>query len=219
MQGIISKWNIGNAALASGTAGKVIIIILILISIIALAIFIKKFRELRRIAIQNNNFLTAFAKKSALDEFHKTNPFNEGPFFRIFDAAYSSIKSNTMLSKELKEVNLAATIDNAAVKEKHVLEGQLVFLATTVIISPFLGLLGTVWGILDSFMDIQSYGSAHINVVAPGIAEALVTTVAGLCVAIPAVIFYNYLTNKVNKLTDEFDTFTKNLLNEIKLSL
>jgi biopolymer transport protein TolQ len=219
MQGVISRWNIGNAILAAGPVAHGILITLLVVSVIALAIFINKLREYRRIHIHNDNFMKAFHKKSSLDDFYKNTPANVGPFFRIFEAGYSAMKSNLTATKEMKEVTLGSAIDYTLVQEKHKVEGQLVFLATTAIITPFIGLFGTVWGILNSFMDIQAYGSAHINVVAPGIAEALVTTAAGLCVAIPAVIFYNYLLSRTNKFSDEFDAFAKSLLNELRLSL
>jgi biopolymer transport protein TolQ len=93
------------------------------------------------------------------------------------------------------------------VEESARLESQLPFLATVVTVSPFLGLFGTVWGIMRAFIDIKTYGSAHIMVIAPGIAESLITTVIGLCVAIPAVVFYNYLVNRLRKFTDGIDNF------------
>ncbi|MFA5031565.1 MAG: MotA/TolQ/ExbB proton channel family protein [bacterium] len=220
MLNALSKWNIGGATLASGWAGKSIIIILFVISVIAIAIFIYKIKEFRKISIRNDKFLSAFHKKTSLSEFYKLNTEFDCPLSRIFDSAYRPISGmNQEVNKNIKETMSFSSMEHSLVKEKHKIESQLIFLATTVVISPFLGLLGTVWGILDAFMDIKTFGSAHINVVAPGMAEALVTTVAGLCVAIPAVAFYNYLLNRANKFIDELEVFEKELINEIRLSL
>ena len=87
----------------------------------------------------------------------------------------------------------------------------LTFLATTTSVSPFLGLLGTVWGIMIAFLDIANRGSANISVVAPGIADALITTIAGLAVAIPAVIGYNYLTNRIRRIVETCNNFSLEL--------
>jgi biopolymer transport protein TolQ len=114
--------------------------------------------------------------------------------------------------------NISSSIAQIKAKEIHNFESYLVFVATAVTISPFLGLLGTVWGIMTAFMDIRTYGSAHINIVAPGIAEALITTAVGLCVAIPAVIFYNYLSNRASKLTEQLNLFSNRLIEEVKLT-
>jgi biopolymer transport protein TolQ len=101
------------------------------------------------------------------------------------------------------ERTISENIDN--------LRRYLVFLATTTSISPFLGLLGTVWGIMIAFLDIANRGSANISVVAPGIADALITTIAGLAVAIPAVIGYNYLANRIQRIDETCKNFSLEL--------
>ncbi|MFQ5772021.1 MAG: MotA/TolQ/ExbB proton channel family protein, partial [bacterium] len=92
------------------------------------------------------------------------------------------------------------------------LEKHLVFLATTGSVSPFFGLFGTVWGVMSAFLAIGFTGSADLSVVGPGIAEALITTVAGLGAAIPAVIAYNYFVNKLKRLSSELEIFYANLI-------
>ena len=91
------------------------------------------------------------------------------------------------------------------------LRGYLVVLAITAMVSPFLGLLGTVWGIMIAFLDIAARGSADISVVAPGIADALITTLVGLSVAIPAVIGYNYLSNRIRRILNSCNNFSLEL--------
>ncbi|MGH9310397.1 MAG: MotA/TolQ/ExbB proton channel family protein, partial [Vicinamibacterales bacterium] len=101
----------------------------------------------------------------------------------------------------------------ATTVELHKLEHRVPFLATTASITPFIGLFGTVWGIMISFQGIAGSGNAGLSIVAPGIAEALVATAAGLFAAIPAVYFYNLFTNKVKKFAAEMDDFSLEFLN------
>jgi biopolymer transport protein TolQ len=106
---------------------------------------------------------------------------------------------------------LIADVQRAAQKaiidSLHQLEKHLVVLSTTTTASPFIGLLGTCWGIMVAFMRIGAQGSANLSVVAPGIAEALIVTIAGLATAIPALVFYNMLTNRVRALENEMESF------------
>jgi biopolymer transport protein TolQ len=107
-------------------------------------------------------------------------------------------------------------LDQAATAELTRLEKNLGFLATTGSIAPFIGLFGTVWGIMNSFRDIGRQGSANLATVAPGIAEALVATAFGLVAAIPAVVLYNYFLGRIKMITAEMDNFSSELLNIIE---
>jgi biopolymer transport protein TolQ len=107
-------------------------------------------------------------------------------------------------------------MNRACNSEVTKLESALGFLATTGNASPFIGLFGTVWGIMDTFKGIGARGSATLAVVAPGISEALIATAAGLAAAIPAVIFYNYYLNRIKAMTMEMDSFASELLNIIE---
>jgi biopolymer transport protein TolQ len=107
-------------------------------------------------------------------------------------------------------------LNRARDSESTKLESTLGFLATTGSASPFIGLFGTVWGIMNTFRDIGTRGSANLAVVAPGISEALIATAAGLAAAIPAVIFYNYYLSRVRTMTQEMDSFSSELLNIIE---
>jgi biopolymer transport protein TolQ len=108
---------------------------------------------------------------------------------------------------------VARALRRATTVETHRLEKFLTFLATTGSTAPFIGLFGTVWGIMDSFRGIGQTGNASLAVVAPGISEALVATAIGLVAAIPAVVAYNHFVNKVNVLTGEMDNFSQEFLN------
>jgi biopolymer transport protein TolQ len=112
--------------------------------------------------------------------------------------------------------NVARALRRATTQETQRLERYLTFLATTGSTAPFIGLFGTVWGIMDSFRGIGLTGSASLAVVAPGISEALVATAIGLVAAIPAVMGYNHFVNKVNVLTGEMDNFSQEFLNIVQ---
>jgi len=106
------------------------------------------------------------------------------------------------LIADFQRASQKAMLDSLSALEKN-----LVLLSTTTTVSPFLGLLGTCWGIMTSFINIGAKGSANLAVVAPGIAEALIVTIAGLATAIPALVFFNMLTNRVRILESEMETF------------
>ena len=117
----------------------------------------------------------------------------------------------TILEKE----SIHMALEREAAQQVETLEEGLPFLATTGSVAPFFGLLGTVWGIMDAFLSIGLRGSGNINVVAPGVAEALITTIAGLAVAIPAVIGYNYFVSQIKEIGDELGHFSSELINVI----
>ena len=229
----LSKWYIIHAILTSAWAGRIIVLILFILSVISLAIFIKKTLEFKKIKRENKAFLHSFHSCHSLEEFYGIKANFSGPFLSVFESAYNEIRKgepatrsedknavspqDTISSKRVSK--FAASIGQAKLGATHSLDSQLVLLATIVVISPLLGLLGTVWGILDAFLDIRTYGSAHINIVAPGMAEALITTVIGLCVAIPAVVFYNYLTNRAGQLADELDAFANELVEQMRAEI
>jgi biopolymer transport protein TolQ len=201
MSSILSRWTITSILLASGWMGRSIVLILFVLSVFLFAILLKKLKEFKKIEKENERFW---------DEFYNNNKeipkeiLNLSPLGRIF----SEIIGKSRIVKE--------TIERVKNKEIEIITSYLSFVATTVTISPFLGLLGTVWGIMVAFIEIKNYGTAHINIVAPGIAEALITTAIGLCVAIPAVIIYNYLTSRANKLIEELNLFTEKIVAESK---
>ena len=114
--------------------------------------------------------------------------------------------------------NIERALRRSAIAEQTVLEGLTPLLATVGSSAPFVGLFGTVWGIMDAFRNIGAKGSANLATVAPGIAEALIATAIGLVAAIPAVMAYNYFARKIKVLTNEMDTFHNDFLNLVKRS-
>jgi biopolymer transport protein TolQ len=112
--------------------------------------------------------------------------------------------------------NIIRSLQQAVTAERARLERGVNFLATTGSSAPFIGLFGTVWGIMESFRNIGAMKSASLAVVAPGIAEALIATAAGLAAAIPAVIFFNYFLGRINVISTEMDNFASELINIIE---
>jgi biopolymer transport protein TolQ len=180
--------------------GKGILLILMVMSVMSWAVFIEKARTLARIRGGHARFWNRCDEW--LDDNTSRSDFEE----------YCSGNTDLPLCNLIMETsgaNDAPAIRRASERVSYLeienLEKFLILLSTAVTISPFLGLMGTVWGIMSSFWDMSAMHSANLTVVAPGIAEALVTTIAGLSTAIPAVIFYNMLVRKIDLVGNEME--------------
>lgn len=193
-----------------------------------------KFRLFRKVKFDTEDFLESFWSSNNLKEANSAaKEFRHSPEASVFMSGYSELqKINRIRNRKTEETNKEtldmqlATMDNlkrairkAETEEISHLTKTLPFLATTGSATPFIGLFGTVWGIMASFHDIGLRGSASLAVVAPGISEALVATAAGLAVAIPAVIFYNYYANKVAYIDTEVQNFSTDFLNLVERDL
>lgn len=207
--------------------GKTIVIALFILSIFAWAIIAMKWRAFKDIAMKKNRFfkMLGHTQGNILSLYQEGNRLPNSPFQNLYEIICEEL--NTTLDTNIREGkpkkitniqfnNIYELADLTVSNQIISLEKYLIVLATATSISPLLGLLGTVWGILVAFMGIASFGSASLIVIAPGIAEALVTTVAGLLVAIPALIGYNWITNKVELLTRELENFSTKLLSHIQ---
>ncbi len=213
--------------LHAGIVVKITLFILLFFSIFSWAIIFYKFRVIRRAERESDAFLRHFRKSKRLDAvFNGTRTLNWSPLANIFREGYAELTTKESsernpsdsytLSTELSGIdNISRALRRASASEITKLESFLGFLATTGSTTPFIGLFGTVWGIMDSFHSIGLRGSASLSVVAPGISEALVATAAGLAAAIPAVVAYNYYLNKIKTLAAEMDSFSQELLNII----
>lgn len=229
-QGLPSQ-GVSDLVLNAGIVAKVILSILLLFSIISWAIILDKLRVFRRLKKESTAFLQLFRKhKGVRDILQVSRRYPSNPFVVVFREAYwhfsqeeganpnsSMVGSVEILRERRSKQNhstedLVRIFDTATSREVMGLEKYLVFLATTGSVSPFFGLFGTVWGVMSAFMAIGFTGSADLSVVAPGIAEALITTVAGLGAAIPAVIAYNYFVNKLKRLGSELEAFYTDLI-------
>ncbi|MCG8608438.1 MotA/TolQ/ExbB proton channel family protein [bacterium] len=223
--------NIIDLVINASIVAKIVLAILTLFSLASWAIIIDKLRVFRRIQRDSDRFLLQFKKhKSPKDILQSSRQFARNPFSAVFKEAYwlfrkengagqgSELGGGIDLVREQRSKGnhtheeLVHLFDSVATREVLELEKNLVFLATTGSVSPFFGLFGTVWGVMSAFLSIGFTGSADLSVVAPGIAEALITTVAGLGAAIPAVIAYNYFVSKLKRLSSEIEIFYANLI-------
>lgn len=220
--------------LDAGAMVQFVLLLLLFFSVVSWAIILMKHRSIKKAKKENDLFLDSYMKTSKLSEiFSEAKKFKNSNIAEVFQAGYTELvkiskaardtgatketieTGNTSL--ELKGIdNVERAMNRAGSAEITKLESALGFLATTGSASPFIGLFGTVWGIMDTFRAIGVRGSATLAVVAPGISEALIATAAGLAAAIPAVIFYNYYTNKIKNMAMEMDNFASELLNIIE---
>ena len=214
---------------------KAILGILLAFSVISWAIVIYKAVSFRKIERQTATFIDVFRRSTKFSEVQAVCKSLEGsPLVGMFQAGYAEL--NLQLRQPAAASNgpapgphspsaaaprptlkSLAAVDRALLRASSVevskLEQRVPFLATTASITPFIGLFGTVWGIMFAFFNIGTQGSTDLAVVAPGIAEALIATAFGLFAAIPAVYFYNHFTTKVKQYASEMDDFALEFLN------
>ncbi len=206
--------NILKIFLESGLAAQIIMVILIIFSIWSWAIFFKKLFDLARIAKRSQIFLATYRLHRTVKDYENLRPLlNDNPYGQILKRGhevYKELKSGPLqTSPKLFELadNIRLAMDEIKIGVIENLEGSLPTLGSIVTASPLLGLLGTVWGIMESFLEVRARGSAHITIVAPGISDALITTVYGLLVAIPSLMIHNYLRNRINRIDAGLDKF------------
>lgn len=212
--------------LDAGLMVKFVLLILLILSVISWTIIFLKFRYYRKIRKENEAFDSDYQRSSKLSDVlpaSKKYPFSTTA--EVFRVGYEELTKMNKLSKEAtrgEDISLSSldnverALNRASSSEMTKLESSLGFLATTGSASPFIGLFGTVWGIMETFQSIGARGSATLAVVAPGISEALIATAAGLAAAIPAVIFYNFFLNKSKTMVQEMDNFADEFLNIVE---
>ncbi|PHR28289.1 MAG: protein TolQ [Desulfotalea sp.] len=223
---------ITDMVLNAGPVGQLVMLTLLIFSIVSWSIVVMKSRLLRKVRLDSEDFLEMFWQSANLNEAHAAaEEFEYSPQASVFIAGFTELqKINKIRSKKEKQSetldmqlatmdNLKRAIRKAESQQLSVLGSNLPFLATTGSAAPFIGLFGTVWGIMASFHDIGQRGSASLAVVAPGISEALIATAAGLAVAIPAVIFYNYFAIKIDDVDCEISHFSTDFLNLVERDL
>lgn len=213
----------------AGLMVQFVMICLLIFSVGSWSIIIMKHLLFNRVRSTSDDFLDHFWESKTLNEaYNSAREFTQSPEAAVFVSGFHELKKISAAREqkddegETLEMQLA-TLDNMkrAMRKAETMELQrlgkwLPFLATTGSAAPFIGLFGTVWGIMTSFHDIGLRGSASLAVVAPGISEALVATAAGLAVAIPAVIFYNFYSNKLVYTEVEIEHFSTDFLNLIE---
>jgi biopolymer transport protein TolQ len=212
-QTVNSSSTLLDLVLHSSVVAKVVLPILLIFSIASWAIMFRKARETRRAQRQSADFMRAFEKSSRWAELYaNVAPFVASPLMAIFQAANGELQKQSRLNLD----SVQRAMQSAAIYETTRLEKSLGLLASTASASPFIGLFGTVVGIIIAFNGLTNATAASIQAVAPGIADALIATAAGIAAAVPAVLGYNRYLNRIKVLAAEMDGFSLRLLNFIE---
>jgi len=214
-----------NLVLQAGPVAKGVLLILLFFSLACWTIIFLKFRTLGRAERQDERFLRLFRESKSLQGLYEEGRrFAASPLAALFREGYRELSQAVKgthpagnpaaapprgleASPEDLLTRIGRSLRHASLREIALLERLLIFLATTGNVTPFIGLFGTVWGIMDAFHSIGTTGSANLGAVAPGIAEALITTAAGLAAAIPGVIAYNYFLTRIKQAATRMDLF------------
>ncbi len=203
----------------TGPVAKVVLLLLLLFSVISWAIILSKWSLLRRARVQSGRFLRAFRKAQRLQDIATVaEQFKPSPLVAVFGGGYEEYRRQGGNSSGLVKNPIAVqrAMQIAASEELTRFERNLPWLAITGAVTPFVGLFGTVWGIIDAFHGLGTAGAATLRAVAPGISEALITTAAGLAAAIPAVIAYNLIGSSIREFASRGDDFSLEMLNAIE---
>ncbi len=217
--------NVLDLVLQAGPLAKAVLALLGLFSVVSWALIVDKWWQLRRVRVQTIAFLRAFREgRRPSVVLAAAKKLRESALAQLYIAAHQEVSGISEVVDHVLDDNedglsgerldaVHRAMRRASAMELARLERYLPFLATTASATPFIGLFGTVWGIMSSFHGIGQQGSANLAVVAPGISEALIATAFGLAAAIPAVIGYNYFVNRVKHWATEMEAFTMDLLN------
>jgi biopolymer transport protein TolQ len=203
---------------SSGAVAKFVLLTLLVFSLISWAIILTKWSLLRRARVQSGRFLRAFRKAQRLQDLASvSDQFRPSPLVGVFEGGFQEYKRQLSSPAALVRINAVQRgMQIGASEEITRLERNVPWLAITAAVTPFIGLFGTVWGIIDAFHGLGTAGAATLRAVAPGISEALITTAAGLAAAIPAVIAYNLIGNSIREFAARGDDFTLEVLNAIE---
>ena len=213
--------------LNAGPVAKFVLAVLTIFSVVCWALIVEKWWQFRRIKKETSRFLKAFREGRRFSiVYGVAKKYPESPLAQLYVAAYQEVAGTAPVAEMVDRIfddpeeGLAERLEavdramrRAASGEIARMERYLPFLATTASAAPFIGLFGTVWGVMESFRGIGAQGSASLAVVAPGISEALIATAAGLGAAIPAVMAYNFFVNRVKHWANEMEGFNLDLLN------
>jgi len=206
---------VGSLIAQSGPVAKIVLLILLLFSVLSWSIILSKWSKFRRMRTQSGRFLRAFRKANGRlqDVSAVSEQFKPSPLVSVFEGGYDEFRRQGG-ARNIAALQRATQI--ASSEEMTQMESRLPWLATTGAVTPFVGLFGTVWGIIDAFQGLGNAGAATLRAVAPGISEALITTAAGLFTAIPAVIAYNQYMQQLREFGARMDDFGLELLNTVE---
>ncbi len=192
-----------------------VLAVLLIFSTFSWAIIFQKWAVFRRVRMANARFLRAFRKANGLEQVAvASEQFRPCPLAAVFDFGYEEVARQVKARGTIaNKVALERALQLGISEEITRLERNMNWLATTASVTPFIGLFGTVWGIIDAFQGLAMAGSASLRAVAPGISEALVATAMGLAAAIPAAIFYNYFGHVIRELGARMEDFALEFMN------
>ena len=193
---------------------------LVYLSVYSWSVIIYKHRYFKKIKQANKKFMESFRRRKNFNDPFKTGNPDSASFSVLAEglAEAHRLSGGEQVSFPLEVLpNIQAAMERSIGQQEEDLSSKLISLASITSISPLLGLLGTVWGIMIAFVDIKNFGSSSIQVVAPGIAEALVTTIAGLVVAIPASMAYNAFNTNIRQMTLEMENLSSEFLGDLRM--
>ncbi len=204
--------------LQTGAVAKVVLFILIAFSVLSWGVILSKWRLISRARVQSGRFIRAFRKAQRMqDVLSVAHQFRPSPLVDVMEGAVAEFK---------RQMGTTGTVHNLPAIQRSMqiassegitrLERNVPWLAITGAVTPFVGLFGTVWGIIDAFHGLGTAGAATLRAVAPGISEALITTAAGLAAAIPAVIAYNLIIGSIRELAARNDDFSLEMMNLVE---
>jgi len=212
--------------LNSGPVVGAVLLLLLAASVVSWAIIVKKWMGLRKAQAQSGRFLETFWQSKRLDAIYQAaESLPASPLAAVFRTGYVELSkvaarqknAESAMSEQLGGIeNVERALKRAAAAEVTQLESMVPFLGTTASAAPFVGLFGTVWGIMRAFHDIYQMGNANLATVAKPISEALIATAFGLFAAIPAVVFYNLFVSRIRVLDSEMTNFSNDFLNIVK---
>jgi biopolymer transport protein TolQ len=221
MQATAGGLDVWTSVRDAGPMGKFVLVVLAVFSVVSWGIIAERFRTFRRAERESEQFLERFHRGGGLASIKDdVEPLRRSPVAQVFRAGFREISLNPPPAGAAIEGTELDALDRMLRKSASVqgsqLERSLGFLATTASVTPFIGLFGTVWGIMNAFLGIGAAGTASLAAYAPGIAEALVATAAGLAAAIPAVIAYNHFNGRLRAMDTRVDEFIADFLHRLQ---
>lgn len=202
----------------SGPVAMAVLVLLLVASVYSWTVILGKISTFGKATKESRRFIRAFRKASRLQEIATVSEqFKPSPLVNVFDEVYETYRRQTGGYGPPRNITaLERAAQTAASESLTTMENRLTWLATIGAISPFVGLFGTIMGIVDAFHGLGTAGAATLRAVAPGVSEALITTAAGLIVAIPAVVAYNQFTGRLRSQASRMDDFARELLNSME---
>jgi biopolymer transport protein TolQ len=216
LTGVLLASQLGGLLEQTGWVARIVLLLLLTFSLVSWAVIFQKANLFSMLNRHTERFLGEFRSRRKLND-PRPMTASSSPLVAVYSAGVKEVESqltdtNPHAGRIRSENAILATMQAASQGEVRKLEKWMPWLATTASVTPFIGLFGTVWGIIDAFSGLGEAGAASLRAVAPGIAEALITTAAGLFTAIPAVIAYNQFLHSIRNLSAQMDTFANEFL-------